>query len=48
MDFYSPGEPLDIDYTTKEMKSYNSRDSLMGVDEAYDFLVKTGVLDAKD
>jgi len=29
------------------MKSYNSRDSLMGFDEAYEFLLETGVLDAK-
>ncbi len=47
VDFYSPGEPLDNDFLYKEMKSYNSRDSLMGFDEAYDFLVKTGVLDEK-
>jgi FlaA1/EpsC-like NDP-sugar epimerase len=47
VDFYSPGEPLDSDFLYKEMKSYNSRDSLMGFDEAYEFLLETGVLDAK-
>ena len=47
VDFYSPGEPLDNDFLYKEMKSYNSRDSLMGFDEAYEFLLKTGVLDAE-
>ena len=45
VDFYSPGEPLDKDYSSKEMKSYNSKDSLMGYEEAYEFLQKTGVLD---
>ena len=32
------------DYLNKEMKSYNSKDSLMGFNEAYEFLKKQGIL----
>ena len=43
-EFFPPGEPSSSNFLNKEMKSYNSKDSLMGFDEAYDFLIKTGVI----
>jgi len=44
LDFFAPGEPSPTNSKTKEIDSYNSKNSLMGFDEAYEFLVKTGVL----
>ncbi len=44
---FLPGEPLRQNRTNKELKSYNSKDSLMDREEAYKFLVETGVLDSE-
>ena len=44
INFFPPGEPSTKGFLNKEMKSYNSKDSLMGFKEAYEFLQNTGVL----
>lgn len=44
LDFFAPGEPSNTNLVSGEIESYSSKNSLMGFDEAYEFLVKTGVL----
>ncbi len=44
MDFFPPGEPSTNHTLNLKMKSYNSKNSLMGFNEAYKFLEDTGVL----
>ncbi len=42
--FFNPGEPSSNSEPNKIMKSYNSKDSIMGFEEAYDFLLESKVL----
>ena len=42
--FFSPGEPSLNSTPNKTMKSYNSKDSVMGFEEAYSFLLESKVL----
>ena len=44
MEFFSPGEPSSSDFLNKEMYSYNSKNSIMGFSETYDFLKKSKVI----
>ena len=41
---FLPGQPLKRERDTRELKSYNSKDSLMGREEAFRFLEETGVI----
>ena len=44
MEFFPPGEPSSSDFLNKEMYSYNSKNSIMGFSETYDFLKKSKVI----